>query len=305
MMHSPERSSSAPKVTIEDLLRVKRAERPPTDFWARFERDLHAKQLAAIIEPRPWWIALRLPQVGKALAFARVPLGAAAVLALSVVVVREYRPFVSAPSQVAVNVAPAAVVHAATKIEALVDTAAVTVLDQAGVQHAEAAIVSQPEAMTAASAVQESASDVVIPSGESEVLMAMIPWAAPAEASAQDAARNAAPSGELPQVHFASAIRPVREHRFEGNMELASLVVSKPEPVIEEAMPVAQLTPVSPREVRRNHILASLVGADSGEGDLSAPGQSREVAASTLDSERLYDSVRRLGMGGDRLTLRF
>jgi len=46
------------KVTLEDLLRVKRAERPSTEFWGQFESELRAKQLTAIIEKRSWWQTL-------------------------------------------------------------------------------------------------------------------------------------------------------------------------------------------------------------------------------------------------------
>jgi hypothetical protein len=43
------------KITVEDLLRLKRSERPPAEFWARFESEMRAKQLAAIVVRRPWW----------------------------------------------------------------------------------------------------------------------------------------------------------------------------------------------------------------------------------------------------------
>ena len=70
------------KVTIEDLLRVKRAERPLPEFWDRFESELRAKQLAAIVGRRPWWrVSARLP----------LPLGAAAALALTFLAAHEYR----------------------------------------------------------------------------------------------------------------------------------------------------------------------------------------------------------------------
>jgi len=42
-------------VTVEDLLRLKRAERPPEAFWADFDRGLREKQLAALLPRRPWW----------------------------------------------------------------------------------------------------------------------------------------------------------------------------------------------------------------------------------------------------------
>jgi len=80
---------SRPKITVEDLLRVKRAERPAAEFWTRFEQELRAKQLAAIVDKRPWWHALSRTLAGTARF--HLPLGATAVLALSVFVVREYR----------------------------------------------------------------------------------------------------------------------------------------------------------------------------------------------------------------------
>ena len=45
-------------VTIDDLLKLKRAEAPPPEFWPQFERELREKQLAAIVEKRPWWCAI-------------------------------------------------------------------------------------------------------------------------------------------------------------------------------------------------------------------------------------------------------
>jgi hypothetical protein len=47
-----------PKITIEDLIRLKRSERPPAEFWATFEAEIRAKQLSAIVIRRPWWDGL-------------------------------------------------------------------------------------------------------------------------------------------------------------------------------------------------------------------------------------------------------
>src|SRR6185312_3537206 len=47
-----------PRITVEDLLRLKRTERPAPEFWAQFEQELRAKQLAAIVEKKPWWCAV-------------------------------------------------------------------------------------------------------------------------------------------------------------------------------------------------------------------------------------------------------
>jgi len=77
-----------PKVTLEQLLRVKRAEKPSPEFWAQFERQLRVKQLAAIVEPRPWWAPFI--RVGSRLARYQMPVGAAAVVVLTLLAVRQY-----------------------------------------------------------------------------------------------------------------------------------------------------------------------------------------------------------------------
>src|SRR5258708_34553826 len=66
-----------PQVTIEDLLRLKRAERPAAEVWTNFERELRQKQLTALLEKRPWW--QELPQLLARRAY--LPVGAAALLA--------------------------------------------------------------------------------------------------------------------------------------------------------------------------------------------------------------------------------
>ena len=51
-MPKPDQNS---KVTIEDLLRLKRAERPGPEFWVNFEQELRQKQLTALVQKRRWW----------------------------------------------------------------------------------------------------------------------------------------------------------------------------------------------------------------------------------------------------------
>ncbi len=81
-------SEQRPKITIEDLIRLKRAERPVPEFWVNFERELRQKQLAALIEKRPWWQGL--PQFFARRAY--LPVGATAILAFTLVSVRYYTP---------------------------------------------------------------------------------------------------------------------------------------------------------------------------------------------------------------------
>lgn len=87
-----------PKVTIEDLLRLKRAERPAAEFWTSFERELRQKQLTALLEKRPWWQVL--PRIITRRVY--LPVGATAILAFTLVSVKYY-----APAQLAQVAAPA------------------------------------------------------------------------------------------------------------------------------------------------------------------------------------------------------
>ena len=75
-------------VTIEDLLRLKATERPPAEFWEKFDRELRAKQLAALVQKRPWW--QRMPDFFAGWRRYPLPLGAAAALAVTFLSVREF-----------------------------------------------------------------------------------------------------------------------------------------------------------------------------------------------------------------------
>jgi hypothetical protein len=100
MSHSnDDKRSAAPaaagKPTLEALLRLKRSERPDETFWEEFERGLHRKQLAAIVEPKPWWLGLAI--WGRRLAPVGLPVSAAAAALFAVMVVRTQSPFSSTP----------------------------------------------------------------------------------------------------------------------------------------------------------------------------------------------------------------
>lgn len=49
-----------PKPTLDQVFAIKRAERPDDAFWQDFEVRLRQKQLAAMIEPTPWWSGFSL-----------------------------------------------------------------------------------------------------------------------------------------------------------------------------------------------------------------------------------------------------
>jgi hypothetical protein len=69
------------KITVEDLLSLKRAERPPAEFWASFEAELRAKQLAAIVGKKSWRDTL--PRIFTAVYRYHLPFGAVAALAVT------------------------------------------------------------------------------------------------------------------------------------------------------------------------------------------------------------------------------
>lgn len=74
---------SPQKPTLESLLRVKRAERPDPEFWQHFERELRRKQLAATIEPKPWWLGVSI--LARKCAPVGLPVGAAAAAVLAAI----------------------------------------------------------------------------------------------------------------------------------------------------------------------------------------------------------------------------
>src|SRR5512134_2234091 len=90
-------------ITIEDILRLKRAERPPTEFWATFDRELRAKQLAALVGKRPWWQTW--PKTLFRVIRYRVTLGATAVAIVAFFTVREHQTAIPVADSIA-EVAP-------------------------------------------------------------------------------------------------------------------------------------------------------------------------------------------------------
>lgn len=44
------------KIQVEDLLRMKRAERPDPAFWERFDRELHERMLQTLVKKEPWYL---------------------------------------------------------------------------------------------------------------------------------------------------------------------------------------------------------------------------------------------------------
>lgn len=53
------------KITLEDLLRLKRDEKPPIEFWEGFERELYQKTLLALVVNEPWYGIFLRPSLAR------------------------------------------------------------------------------------------------------------------------------------------------------------------------------------------------------------------------------------------------
>jgi len=305
-MTSPTPNESG-KVSLEELLRLKRAERPAPEFWARFEQDLRAKQLAAIVEKRPWWVELRMPQVNRALAQWRLqlPLGAAAVLALSFVVVTQYRDHSGAPS--------------VTQAKAPVKIATATVSNGERHEPSAAAVAQLDSGPTMASVEDESPlnqqgvelarATPTLPEGVvNTTISPPKPLAAVGPSLAGTLARESPSSSvtvvELSAVSFDVGVTTGTAAGPDTRFETESIAPQSTQ--MSAAVSANRSTPSSPREVRRKRILANMVVADnSADVHRSSSGDIHELLASTWSDESSYENVRRIGVGGDRLILKF
>ena len=277
-------------IAIEDLLRLKRAERPPVEFWAEFDRQLRAKQLAALVAKRPWW--QRLPRLFTGFSRYHLSLGAAAVLAVAFITTRDNRP--SVPSDLRSE-----------------PTSKVTV-----------ASASQPD-LGAARALTHSGTNVPeeVKSSLGSERVASRALAAPVSGETPSLASEATAPGELsglvPLVGVAHAQPTSDSGTLATNYGAASLAnatggepalatsllaanVFETRPVTRPAVePLQQMTP--PGERVRGRLLNAMVAMASSE----VPVRTGERTASRLDEERLSDQVRRLGARGDRVMWKF
>lgn len=271
-------------ISIEDILRLKRAERPKAEFWTEFDRQLRAKQLAALVAKRPWWHAL--PRVLAGLARFRIPLGASAVLAISFISIREFRSNDADEALPVQSHAVAAVV--ASRPENIAPVAEVAPPSPresvAAVEVATPAPVPLP-AEAAPIAVAVAATGDVAPRITPLLGAPTLEPEAEPSPSARHISANLAAVQADPVV---SRNLLVAAPRFEPRASMR--------PAVE---PLQQITP--PGEKRRSHLLTAMVSMAS----LDSSQHTAERVASRISEERLYDRERRLGGRGDRVSLKF
>lgn len=272
-------------IAIEDLLRLKRAERPPAEFWTEFDRKLRAKQLAALVEKRPWWQSL--PEVFSAVYRYRIALGTSAICALTFLSIRQYSP--SVPRSPAPEPHPAAVVaESANHVEptliremapagglpSIVASAAVAVAPVADVPAAEPAPSNAP-------------------AGISEIVAAGGVGAAESDSETAFSGTRG-----LSENFLASSSADLMLPR--GLLVGASGFEARAMPPRTPIEPLQQMTP--PSESRRSRILTAMVSKSS----LEASSQTTERAASRMISdERTFDQIHRFGARGDRVQVKF
>jgi hypothetical protein len=260
--------SSDQKLTLEDLLRVKRAERPPADFWTSFDRELRTRQLAAAVEKPRWWFAL--PRVFAGFARYQMPMGAAAVLAVTFLTLREYRE----PGFEALY--PAPVAPASALVDESVPSAHADDYDYDYVPISRSVVADPLPARAEATRRQSSPS-----------------LAAGAGLVIEDAdERPMTPSARSIAVNLA-AIEPEL-----GRLLGSTGIVPSTRSIRE---PLAELS--SLRDTRREPLFA--YNADLSETADRDGSRATDRIGNRINETELYDSVRRLSGGGDRLTLKF
>lgn len=265
-------------VAIEDLLRLKRAERPTPDFWQEFDRSLRAKQLSALVAKRPWW--QRLPETFAGLGRYRIPLGATAILAITVITLRD-------------ESAPAVLPE--------VPSAAGTLA---------AAAVTFPTAAESVSGhlADADALSLDMPVGGSSTAVATSAPVAPGELVQTVALLNEFPAAGTADFDSPSA------RTIAANLVAAQVAETLPAGLLPGAAafevrsgrtrntaidPLQQMTP--PGEVRRARFLNAMVA--TAVTHVSAQASAR--MANRISDEELYDRVQRIGTRSGGVNFKF
>ena len=271
-------------VSIEDLLRLKRAERPAPEFWNEFDRQLRAKQLAALVAKRPWWHSL--PRVLPRFSRYHLAFGATAALAVTFVALREEEsqpakaPRIESAPVVQVTATPVSAAPSLLRIDSAPPALAATT-----------AMSRSPEPVAASAATARPvehvlASDATLP-GEISQMVALMGANAAAPAEESPSARHIAAN-----LAAVQASDPVIGRGLLGSVAERMASAKPSEPLHQMTAPVSK---------RRPHMQTAMVSMASFD---STPNPTQRVA-SQINEEQLYERVRRLGGRGDRLHIKF
>jgi len=267
-MSKPEQNS---KVTLEDLLRLKRTEKPAPEFWVNFEQELRQKQLTALVQKRRWWH--EVPVLLNRRLY--MPAGAAAIVAFTLVTVRY-----STPTQMAQLVNTAPQIAAA---DPAVETLATTVV--AGLD------------------LEQSRHDMQT----APVAQAAVPVPVTQVASVDDREASPLPAQSELQSPPARSLIANLARLEQTEPDLANTVIgsrlSSPARVHTAAMSQSELAPVAHAAPSKYRLIARYVDRALSP-EPSAPASIRERLARRL-GEDLGDEISRIGVVGDRVSLKF
>lgn len=279
-------------VTLEDILRLKRAERPSVEFWSQFDRELRVKQLAALVEKRPWWRTISLGRILGGVRRFHLPLGATAVLAATLFSVREFQ---APKSSTAAASSPArtlqsgglTVSSAASVREVVVDPAESALVNVTG-----AALVASQDSAPVVSPVALGAElTAAIMSGQLGSMVGVAPHADESSVFVSSHGRGAAEKFMELQVADTLLSRQLLSpaRGFETRVLPAR---SKP------VEPLAQMK--VPSGSRRSNLIASATLAAT-----TVPVIASERSARALSDERIYDTSSRVNARGAGVLVKF
>ncbi len=262
------------KITIEGLLRLKRAEHPAPEFWARFESEMRAKQLAAIVVRRPWWNGV--PRVFALVYRNHLPFSAAAALALTWMGVH----YIGGTSP-AVRTAPAKAA----------EPAAVANVPAPAAQVAARALLTPETPVT-------DARDVSAP--KPPLAASNVSHLTQAPAAAQPESISAMPFADGNSISIAdfraTGSDLSKRDVFGSDREFEASFASARQPVAE---PLARVDPAGERLER---LLAPALPAFSSTNSRLLAGDRMKQRAS---DDRIYESMDRYGTGAMSLEFRF
>ncbi len=284
------KTGSRRTVAVEDLLRLKRAERPSPEFWNEFDRRLREKQLSALMNPKPWWTSIEFAGIWAAVRRFQIPLGASAIITVTMLSWQLQRP--GSGSEPGLNA-----VESITPIHSEGTMAVVAPTGQESMSSGVSTVDPMVESAPSLGGGTVDRPDAV------EMLVAS-PIGLP-----RDIPLLGVPSAETAETPSAWSTR--YETATGGTMEGAEIQVSRSllssvarfearMPAVRPAVePLQQMTP--PAERRGARILTAMVAVGSVENAM----RTTERAANRLSEERLYEQIQRFGARGAGVSVKF
>jgi hypothetical protein len=270
-------SEQRPKITVEDLIRLKRAERPAPEFWVNFERELRQKQLTALLEKRPWW--QELPQFFARRAY--LPVGATAILAFTLVSVRYYT-----PAQL-------------TKMDAAPATGSIVAAPSAGIPLA-------PVSVQESSPLVNRSNESAVRAEENNATVTPVVVESPAPARALIAVSSTVVPPATRETPSARYIATNLDRLGESDPELLQAVMgsrlSAPARGQTASDPLPELASVPTNSSKRSRILAQYSERPLNPAP-TAPELVRERLARRLGDSEITDRISRIGLKGDQVSL--